>query len=377
MSIVKCLACVAPLIVFAAWLPQRSAEKPPVVADERPLSMDEFWTMPKVDAHAHVMALESGQRERFAAFLAGHNISWLDICTNGLEWESLQRKVEIARNLHRDYQERIAWATSFNLSNWGSGEWLKQTLEYLDRGFSGGAVAVKVWKEIGMVLKDPGGRFVMIDDPRLEPVLDYIQRQGRTLTTHLGEPRNCWLPLASMTTDSDRRYFTNNPQYHAYLHPEIPGYREQIAARDRMLERHPGLRVVGCHLGSLEFDVDELARRLDRYPNFSVDLAARLVHLQIQPREKVRSFLIKYQDRILYGTDLELSGEKGDTPAEFAARLARIESVYRLEATWLATDETVDVPRASPSFRSRGLSLPAAVVRKLYYENARRCYPKP
>ena len=158
-------------------------------------------------------------------------------------------------------------------------------------GSPGGAVAVKVWKDVGMVLKDPDGKYVMADDARLDPVFSALAKQGRTLVAHLGEPRNCWLPVDQMTVDGDRRYFAAHPEYHGLLHPEIPNYEAQVAARDRMLERHPTLRVVGCHLGSLEYDVDELAKRLDKYPNLAVDLSARIVHLQIQPRDKVRAFL--------------------------------------------------------------------------------------
>ena len=63
-----------------------------------------------------------------------------------------------------------------------------------------------------------------------------------------------------------------------------------------MLANNPKLRVVGCHLGSMEADVGEIAQRFDRYPNFAVDTAARVVSLMMQPPEKVRTFLIKYQD---------------------------------------------------------------------------------
>jgi predicted TIM-barrel fold metal-dependent hydrolase len=226
-----------------------------------------------------------------------------------------------------------------------------------------------------MVLQDPAGKYVMIDDPRLGPVLEAIARQGHPLVSHLGEPRNCWLPLEAMTTDSDRRYFGNNPQYHGYLHPEVPNYEKQIAARDAVLKQHPQLKMVGCHLGSLEYDVDEVAKRLDQYPNLAVDLAARMVHLQIQPREKVRNFILKYQDRILYATDLELGGKQGEPTADLDQLFARFDSVYRLDATWLATDQQVEVPRAKEGYKSRGLALPASVLSKIYYENARKWYP--
>jgi predicted TIM-barrel fold metal-dependent hydrolase len=368
------LPALALLLILPMALSQ-SVRKPPVAAEGDALTVDQLMKMPKIDAHAHISTLGPGQAETFIAFLVKHNFRWLAICTGGMDWNRLQQKIELMRNLHRSYPERIGWATSFDLSNWGAADWEKAATKTLTDGFSQGAVAGKVWKDIGMVLKDPDGKYVMIDDPRLGPVLDSIARQGHPLVAHLGEPRNCWLPLDSMTTDSDRSYFRGNPQYHGYLHPEVPGYTQQIAARDAVLKQHPQLKVVGCHLGSLEYDVDELAKRLDQYPNFAVDLAARMVHLQIQPREKVRNFILKYQDRILYATDLEIGGGKGEVAADLAPSLARIEGVYRLDATWLATDQQVEVPRAKAGYLSRGLALPAPVLRKIYYENARKWYP--
>jgi hypothetical protein len=339
------------------------------------MTVDQVMKMPKIDAHAHIAALGPGQLEAFIAFLEGHNFRWLNICAGGMDWARLKQKIELAQELHRSHPDRIAWATSFNLSNWGNPDWARAAIDTLSDGFARGAVAAKVWKDIGMVLKDPDGRYVMIDGPRMDPVLGSIAKQGHTLVAHLGEPRNCWLPLDSMTTDSDRQYFKNHPEYHGYLHPEVPDYARQVAARDVMLERHPRLKVVGCHLGSLEYDVDELARRLDRYPNLAVDLAARMVHLQIQPRDKVRAFVLKYQDRLLYGTDLEFGGGTAEAGPTTDQALARIAAAYQLDATWLATDQQVDVAKARAGFTSRGLALPAPVVRKIYFENARRWYP--
>lgn len=339
------------------------------------LTVEQVMTMPKIDAHAHVNALGPGEREAFVRFLEAHGFKWLNICTGGMDWTRLRAQIERARELHRAHPERLAWATSFDLSNWTSPGWRQAAIDTLADGFARGAVAGKAWKDIGMVLKDPDGRYVMIDDPRMAPVLESIAAKGRTLVAHLGEPRNCWLPLEQMTTDSDRRYFADHPPYHGYLHPEVPGYARQIAARDAMLERHPRLKVVSCHLGSLEYDVDELARRLDRYPNLAVDLAARLVHLQIQPRDKVRAFVLRYQDRILYGTDLQFGGGENATAAATAQALAQMEAAYLSDAAWLATDQEVEAPKARAGFTSRGLALPAPVLRKIYLENARRWYP--
>src|SRR3954466_3630812 len=120
-----------------------------------------------------------------------------------------------------------------------------------------------------------------------------------------------------MTVNNDRSYFKEHPQYHMFLHPEYPSYEEVIAARDHLLEKNPKLRFVGAHLGSLEWDLDELAKRLDKFPNMAVDMAARIPHIQYltqKDREKVRSFFDKYQDRIIYATDSDL--EPDSNPEE-------------------------------------------------------------
>ncbi len=116
-----------------------------------------------------------------------------------------------------------------------------------------------------------------------------------------------------MTVSSDSSYFAEHPEYHMFLHPEYPSYEAQIKARDHLLEKHPDLKFIGCHLGSLEWNVDSLAKRLDRFPNMVVDMSARICHLQFQSasnRNRVRNFCIKYQDRLLYGTD---TGDGGNS----------------------------------------------------------------
>ncbi len=118
-----------------------------------------------------------------------------------------------------------------------------------------------------------------------------------------------------MTIRGDREYFAEHPQYHMAAGAEWPSYEEQIAARDRMLDRHPKLAFVGVHLASLEWDVDRIAGFLRRYPNANVDLAARLSHLQLQAsrdHDKVRRFFIEFQDRILYGSDFARGDGQSD-----------------------------------------------------------------
>ena len=221
-----------------------------------------------------------------------------------------------------------------------------------------------------MTYKDSAGQFIMIDNPKFDPVIEFIIRQDKTIMAHLGEPKNCWLPLDQMTVNNDRNYFKNHPEYHMYLHPEYPTYDDQINARDRFVEKHPDMRFVGAHLGSLEWDVDELAKRLDKFPNMAVDMAARIPHLQHQTklnREKVREFLIRYQDRIIYATD---SGISPDSNPENEKK--ELHDTWINDWKYFVTDEILTSPHVNGEFQ--GLKLPKEAVDKIYRENAMKWF---
>ena len=102
-----------------------------------------------------------------------------------------------------------------------------------------------------------------------------------------------------------------------------PVKEDILKARDRLLSRYPKLRVVGCHLGSDEDDLRRLAKRLDAFPNFAVDTAARIRYFARGDREQVRQFLTRYEDRILYATDFSLR----DTEPAAAARSLRSSTI--------------------------------------------------
>jgi predicted TIM-barrel fold metal-dependent hydrolase len=166
-----------------------------------------------------------------------------------------------------------------------------------------------------------------------------------------------------MTDPSDVLYYKNNPEYHMFMHPGVPSYEQQIRARDNLLRKHPGLDFTGAHLASLEWNVDEIAKRLDSFPNLKVDLAARMYHLQYQSnldREHVRSFMIKYQDRIIYGTDDEVHDIDNTDTSKILDNLGK---GWLSQWIYLATDSVMGV---------KGLKLPKVVIDKIYYKNAIR-----
>jgi predicted TIM-barrel fold metal-dependent hydrolase len=153
-----------------------------------------------------------------------------------------------------------------------------------------------------------------------------------------------------------------------YLHPEMPTHEDLMAARDRFVAAHPQLKFVGAHMASLEYDVDVLAKFLDTYPNATVDLAARMSQVQyqsIRDREKVRSFFIRYQDRLLYGTDLTQAPD-----ADPAAFKAEAHAYWTSDWKYLATGDAQRIDMLAADVP--GLALPRTVIDKIYYRNAVR-----
>ena len=278
-----------------------------------------------------------------------------------------------ALKLLKAFPDRIAYATTFSIRNFNNDDWYEQTIAYLKNSFIRGAIAVKIYKVIGMSLRDRSGKLVMIDDVRFDPVIDFIEKNNIPVVGHLGEPKNCWLPVEKMTIKGDKSYFSEHPEYHMYLHPEFPSYEEQIAARDHMLEKHPGLKFIGAHLGSLEWSVDELAKRLDKFPNMAVDMAARISHLQYQATtnwQKVHDFCMKYQDRLLYATDLLVDGTESPSAIKKQAH-----DTWLNDWRFFTTDEKMRAPEVEDEFK--GLQLPREVIDKIYRINAEKWFPQP
>jgi predicted TIM-barrel fold metal-dependent hydrolase len=325
-------------------------------------SRDDFAQVEKIDAHVHI----HGRGDGFMAQAIRDHMRILTINVDYPDFPSLPAQQRDAVSLKSRYPGRVAFAAAFSVENFQSPDWAKGALKRVDDALKAGAVGVKVWKNIGMSLRDPDGRYVMLDDPRFEPVFARLERAHVVLLGHQAEPLNCWLPFEQMTVSSDRDYFREHPQYYMYKHPEMPSHDAILAARDRLLKSHPALRFDAVHLASLEWDVDKVADFLDRFPNANVDMAARLVHLEYQATthpDKVRRFLIRYQDRILYGSDDAYGPEDTDPKA-----VAEVHAGWLADWRFLATSDALHSPDFTQSFA--GMHLPRDVIDKIYRRNA-------
>ena len=243
------------------------------------------------------------------------------------------------------------------LEETGFDKWINNHLDvYIPRGVTG----IKIAKALGTAIKLKDGSYLLPDDDRLRPVWEGAARHDIPVLIHIADP----------VAFFDKNIDCYNERYEELAeHPEwslgngdCPGFRQLLDCQENMLRKNPDTRYIVAHVGSHAENLKEVGRMLDTYPNMYVDTAERISELGRQPYTS-RDFLIKYQDRVLYGTDLIPNN-------------ANVSGNYRFFET---RDEFFPYNSFDEHNQGRwniyGVYLPDDVLRKIYYENALKVVP--
>ena len=242
----------------------------------------------------------------------------------------------------------------------------KVQADAIQRACHDGAKGLKILKTLGLYLRENiiSGTLVKIDDRRFDPMWDACGQLNVPVAIHVSDPIAFFLP----TDRFNERYeeLNNHPDWSFYDH-DFPSNAELLEARNRVMARHPKTQFVVLHVGNFAENLENVSENLDRFPNMSVDIAARIGELGRQPRS-ARRFFDKYQDRIVFGTDATPHGDKFPQQV-FGGALYEI--YYRfLESD----DEYFDYAPAKVPPQGRwkiyGIELGDTVLKKVYYENA-------
>ena len=331
-------------------------------------SMDDFSRIKKIDAHLHYYT----SNDAFAQFAKTQQVHLVSINVDFMEdeWLPLSKQKEIANQLKKKHSDSYSFIDAIPFKPAITPSVIEDACQQIDVEKRNGAIGVKIWKNIGMKITYRD-QLVMIDNPVFTPLLEHLETTKLPLLGHFGEPRNCWLPLSEMTVESDKKYYSSHPEFHMFLHKEMPSHKEQIEACNHMLTKHPKLNFIGAHLGSSEYSITEIARRLDQYPNMNMDLAERVCHLQhqaIENHQEVYNFMIKYQDRLIYGSDMVFTDSKSEE-----------EQFNELERRWKSQWQFFTQTNMQNTWEVygpfKGLGLPKEVIDKIYFRNAIRAYP--
>ena len=231
-----------------------------------------------------------------------------------------------------------------------------------------GARGLKILKTLGLYLREniTAGTLVKIDDRRFDPMWDACGQLNIPVAIHVSDPIAFFL----LTDRFNERYeeLSNHPDWSFYDH-DFPSNTELLEARNRVMARHPQTQFVVLHVGNFAENLDNVSENLDRFPNMSVDIAARIGELGRQPRA-ARKFFDKYQDRIVFGTDATPHGDK--FPQQVFG-----DALYEIYYRFLESDdEYFDYAPAKVPPQGRwkiyGIELGDPVLKKVYYENAAR-----
>ena len=238
----------------------------------------------------------------------------------------------------------------------------------VEQAHGDGARGLKILKTLGLYLREniTTGKLVKIDDPRFDPMWEACGQLNMPVAIHVSDPVAFFTP----TDRFNERYeeLSNHPDW-SFYGSEFPTNAELLEARNRVVARHPKTRFIVLHVGNFSENLANVSENLDRYPNMTVDIAARIGELGRQPRT-ARKFFDKYQDRILFGTDATPHGD------EFPQQLFN-DKLYEIYYRFLETDdEYFDYAPAKTPPQGRwqiyGVNLPESILRKVYNANAAR-----
>ncbi|MCL6430254.1 MAG: amidohydrolase family protein [Anaerolineae bacterium] len=318
---------------------------------------------PAIDAHSHLgktfgVVEPAMPPAELIARMDAVNVSAVVDLDGGWGEEILHQRLD---SFKAAAPERFACFGGVAWERWAEhpqdfGEWAADRLEAQVRR---GAQGLKVWKNLGLKVRDAQARLVPVDDPRLDPLWARAGELGVPVLIHIADPVAFFWPLDGRNERYEElRAF---PDWHFYG-PEYPPFEALVEGMANVVRRHPRTTFIGAHVGCYPENLGWVGALLDEAPNFHVDIAARVAELGRQPYS-ARRFFLEHADRILFGTDL--------IPGSYPL----YEVHFRFLETWdehFAYSGDEEKPGGQGRWRIHGLGLPDDVLEKVYYRNAAR-----
>lgn len=333
---------------------------------------------PVIDFHTHISGSTQSERgvelspdreylgtpQELLAVMERKNIRAMVNLTGGYD----NGLTEAVAKYDRAYPGRFYTFTEPSYSRFQEPNYPKMQARAIEQAHRDGARGLKILKTLGLYLREniTSGTLIRIDDARFDPMWDACGQLNMPVAIHISDPIAFFTP----TDRFNERYeeLNNHPDW-SFYGGDFPSNADLIAARNRMIARHPTTQFVTVHVGNFSEDLKNVGENLDRFPNMSVDIAARIGELGRQPMT-ARKFFDKFQDRVLFGTDATPHGD------EFPQQVFN-DQLYEIYYRFLETnDEYFDYAPAKipPQGRWRiyGIDLPDSILRKVYSENAAR-----
>ena len=322
---------------------------------------------PVIDVHVHT----SAKRYALAAdLLAANGITRFVNLSGGSAGSGLEASLQKAAT----FGGRIVVCANVRWRDYAKPDFGQQQAELLERAAKLGARCLKVPKALGLGVPDPTDpeKYMAVDDRRLDPLWAAAGRLGLPVFIHTSDPKAFWDPV----TPDNERYgeLGVHPEW-SFADPKYPARDLLLEQRDRVLTRHRGTTFIGVHFANNPENIGYVARALEVHPNLYVDIAARLPEIGRHDPAKVRALFVRFQDRILFGTDIGINrglmlGSVGKKQPQLPDACLFYEDHFR----FLETDDR-GISHPTPiqgEWTIDAIGLPADVLAKVYHGNALR-----
>ena len=325
--------------------------------------------LPVVDVHTHFRIRTHQSPDALDEFVRVMDRNGVALCVS-LDGGLDDRFDEHAKYLWTKYPDRFVIFANIDWQGAGKADdpasWDCQRPDFARRMAASladakkrGASGLKIFKQFGLTYKNPDGSLLKIDDERWDPIWKACGELKLPVLIHVADPAAFFLPIDA--TNERWEELHRHPDW-SFYGPQFPKREELLAAFERVVKRHPHTTFISAHVGNNAEDLAQVAKALDEHPNLYVEIASRISELGRQPYS-ARKFLIKYSDRVLFGTD-------GPWPE------TRLRLYWRFMETF---DENFPYSEKTPPpqglWNIYGVGLPDEVLQKIYNENAAQIVP--
>ncbi|MCF0074919.1 amidohydrolase [Dyadobacter sp. CY261] len=304
---------------------------------------------PVIDMHAHPGNVKSdAQLNEWVSRMDRFGVEKTIILTmlTGAAFDSVYKA-------YARYGDKFEVWCGFDYTGYNEPGWAEKAVRELERCAKLGAKGVGELgdKGLGEVFSEPVPAYGMhIDDPRMKPLFEKCGELKLPVNVHVAEPMWMYQPMDSTNDGLMNAYSWKVDQ----TKPGFLGHGALIKTLENVVRDNPGTTFIACHLANCEYDLSILGRLLSRYKNLYADFAARYAELSPIPRY-MYSFFEKYQDKLVYGTDMQATDYMYETT--FRILETTDEHFYAIDLTGY-------------HWPLHGFGLSDTVLKKIYKTNA-------
>jgi predicted TIM-barrel fold metal-dependent hydrolase len=338
-----------------------------------PSSNPDRWrraSFPVIDVHTHI---EAEATQRALAMFDARNIRIAFNLSGGAPGQGLEESLE----QQRISGQRIRPFCNIDWRGVGAPDWLSSQIHVLEQCAALGVKGWKIPKVLGLAAGDGRGNRLHVDDPMLDPLFERAGSLGLVVLIHSGDPRAFFEAATPLNERWDE--LQAHPAW-SFADPRFPRWTEILGEFETRVLRHPRTRFIGAHFGNAAEDPDRVERLLERASNYYIDTSARVPEFGRHDVARMRRFFVRWQDRILFGTDLGVGPDARDLM--LGSTGTEPPGPADIERFWTATFryyESNDRGFAHPTaiqgrWTIDAVGLPEDVLRKVYGGNAARLF---